>query len=352
MEPDMLGRSAKSIRTRDMLIRAARLAREQPDNAAAMPGEHGVRPADAVVEMGVMTTEDAPLLHVAHAAESNRLGDILVNTGKLAREKAEDIAGLQRECGMRFGEAAMHLRLVSVRDLEFALARQYGYACLNRGPDARVSSELVAICQPLGRQAEALRALRSELALRWFAGEPKRSRLAVVSAEAGCGRTYLAANLAVAFAQLGVRTLLIDADMRHPRQHRLFNLDNRFGLSSVLASRGSGSEVIRQASLRGMSTALDLSVLTAGPWPPNPQELLGRKRFSSFLDEVDDAFDVIIFDTPAALDYADAKTIAVRAQGALLATRKHHTGLRHAARLCTALSQLRVTVVGSVLGEF
>jgi receptor protein-tyrosine kinase len=346
-----MARSAKGGRIGDVLVDCGKLTREQADHVAAMQNERGMRFGDAAVELGLMSAEDFQLMQIVHGAEGSRVGDILVNSGRLTREQADIVAAMQNEQGMRFGEAAIKLRAINPCDLQFALARQYGYACFDES-DAPVSGELATICQPLGQQAEALRALRSELALRWFGGEPNRSRLAVVGSEAGCGRSYLAANLAVVFSHLGARTLLVDADMRHPSQHRLFNLDNRFGLSSILANRSNRRELIRQSSLSGMSAVLDLSVMTAGPQPPNPQELLGRKCFAAFLDEIDDDFDVIILDTPPAAHYADAKTIAVRAQGALLATRKNQTSLRDASRLCTSLAELRVTVVGSVLSEF
>jgi chain length determinant protein tyrosine kinase EpsG len=283
-------------------------------------------------------------------ADAGRLGDVLVGSGKLTREQAETVAASQHENARRFGAMAIKLGLIGAEDLQFALATQYGYGYLNRR-DARTSPELVAICQPLGAQAEALRALRSELALRWFTAAPGRKRLAVVGVEAECGRSWLAANLAVGFSHLGARTLLIDADLRNPRQHRLFNLDNRFGLSSVLANRAS-RDLKRLSSLVGLSALLDLTVLTAGPQPPNPQELLGRKAFAGFLDEIDRDYDVILFDTPPGREYADARTIAVRAEGVLLATRKDRTSLRDAERFCGGLRELGVTVVGSSLADF
>ena len=97
------------------------------------------------------------------------------------------------------------------------------------------SEELVAAYQPFSQQVEALRALRSQLMMRWF-NETNKS-LAVVTANAGEGGSYLASNLAVMFSQLGERTLLIDANMRNPRQHIIFNLKENRGLSDILAGR-------------------------------------------------------------------------------------------------------------------
>jgi Mrp family chromosome partitioning ATPase len=135
--------------------------------------------------------------------------------------------------------------------------------------------------------------------LRWFKLDLRLKHLAIVSPGREEGRTYLAANLAVVFSQLGERTLLIDADMRHPRQHVLFGLPNRGGLSSLLAGRA-GADVIEL-----VAPLTNLSVLPAGPQPPNPQELLGRPVFQNFLAELDKEFDVVIIDTPACLRCVD-----------------------------------------------
>jgi len=277
-----------------------------------------------------------------HAGTS--IGAILVDSGKLTLEAAERILRLQKEQGLLFGDAALQLGLLSNQDIQFALARQYDYPYLLQG-DGEVSTELVAAYQPFSPQVEALRALRSQLMLRWFTGERGRRTLAVVSPARGEGRSYLAANLAVVFSQLGERTLLIDADMRNPRQHTLFNLDNRCGLSSILSGRGEVSDIKRIPSFK------DLSLLTAGPQPPNPQELLGRPPFAKLLDELAGEFDVIIIDTPATTDYAEARTIAVRASGALMVARKKETRVADLRELIKQLTQSGVAVVGSVLNE-
>jgi receptor protein-tyrosine kinase len=284
----------------------------------------------------------------ASEGSARPIGSILIESGRLSFKDAERVLRLQKEhtaTGLRFGEAAIRLGLATPDDIKFALARQYGYPYLVKG-DGKVSEELVAAYQPFGPQVESLRALRSQLMLRWFTGQPERRALAVVSPDGGEGRSRLAANLAVLFSQLGTHTLLIDADMRNPRQHELFNMGNRAGLSTILSGRGEGGEVFRVPSF------LDLSVLPAGPLPPNPAELLGRPLFGVFLDDMRREFDVILIDTPAAADYADAQMVCARAHGAVLAVHKHITRLAAAGELCSGLSQLGVGVVGSVLSEF
>jgi capsular exopolysaccharide synthesis family protein len=167
--------------------------------------------------------------------------------------------------------------------------------------------------------------------------------LAVLSPEQGEGRSWLAANLAVLFAQVGHRTLLMDANMRAPRQHALFNLDNAVGLSSVLTGRA-GREVAHRVHQQ-----LQLFVMPAGRAPPNPQELLARPVFDLLLDQCAEQFDVVIIDTPAAAYAADAYIVAAGAGSALLLLRRHHT--RHAALRAAMhnITRAGVKVIGSVI---
>lgn len=273
------------------------------------------------------------------------IGAILIDSGKLPLDAIEAVLRLQKEEGLRFGDAAVKLGMVTPQDVQYALARQFDYPYLIEGDEA-VSDELVAAYQPYSAQVEALRALRSQLMLRWFTGAEQQKALAIVSPGAGEGRSYLAANLALVFSQLGERTLLIDADMRHPKQHTLFKLPNGSGLSSILSNRSTASEVCR------IPAFVDLSVVPGGPPPPNPQELLSRPVFGKFLAVVGHEYDVIIIDTPAAVEYADAQAISVATRGALLVTRKHRTPLRRTGQLWTGLSHYGVAMVGAVLNDF
>lgn len=285
-------------------------------------------------------------MHTAHTNAGERsIGAILVDAGKLTLDEAERILRLQKEESLRFGDAAIKLGLLGPAEIQFALARQYDYPYLIKG-DGNVADELVAAYQPFSPQVEALRALRSQLMLRWFTGEKGRKPLVVASPGRGDGRSWLVANLAVVFSQLGERTLVIDADMRNPRQHTLFNLENRTGLSHILSGRGEANMIQRVESFR------DLSILPAGPTPPNPQELLGRTPFDRFLEEVGSEFDVIIIDTPAAAGCADAHGVAVHTGGALLLARKNETSLTSFTAVAEDLRGVGVQVVGSVVSEF
>ena len=206
---------------------------------------------------------------LSHLQSERVVGQLLLDAGKLNPAGAERVLQLQQKEKLRFGEAALKLGLINEADLHHALAKQFDYAYLTPG-DGHFSPDLVAAYQPFSLQVERLRALRGQLMLRWFSTGHKA--LAITGIHPGDGASYLTANLAVVFSQLGERTLLIDADLRHPRQHVLFNLGHRPGFSDMLAGRAGLSAVTRIPNL------LNLSVLTAGTVPPNPAELLSRAQ--------------------------------------------------------------------------
>ncbi len=273
------------------------------------------------------------------------LGAILIDAGKLTLEEAERVLNVQREQGLRFGDAALKLGLITEADLQLALAHQFDYPYLVPG-DSEISPDVVAAYQPFSDQVEALRALRSQLTLRWFGVEEGGRALSVVSPSRGEGRSYMAANLAVLFSQLGQRTLLIDADLRSPRQHEFFKLDNRSGLSAVLSGRGDAESIQRVPSFR------DLSVLPAGAIPPNPQELLTRPLFQRLLSEMANEFSVIIVDTPARERYADAQAACLATGAALMLVRKDHTRINTVKSFVNELASARIRVLGTVMNEF
>jgi protein-tyrosine kinase len=273
------------------------------------------------------------------------IGTTLIEAGRLRPEDAERILRLQREAGLRFGEAALKLGLVTPADIDFALRRQFGYQCLVRG-ESNVSEELIAAYTSSGPHVEALRSLRAQLMLRWFDNAQAHKALAVVSAARGEGRSFLAASLAVVFSQLGQRTLLIDADMRHPRQHSFFGLDNAVGLSAVLSGRADYEAMQRVPAL------LDLSVLPAGAAPPNPPELLSRPLFQRLLADAAKTFDVILLDSPATAECTDAHTVAARAGAALIVGRRNASRLAAFRATSAALAQANAAIVGTVLNDF
>jgi protein-tyrosine kinase len=276
---------------------------------------------------------------------SRAFGSILVEQGRLSPSDAEEINRYASAHGMRFGDAALHLRLLTQSDIDFAIAQQFNYPILSRGGDGGVADDVVAAYNPQSELIEPLRALRSQLTLRWF-NDANHKIVAITSPGRGEGRSWLAANLAVVFAQIGERTLLIDADMRNPRQHELFNLGNSVGLSALLTGRAGKETAYR------IHSQLRLFVLPAGILPPNPQELLGRPVFDIVLERFVEQFDVILIDTPAAAETADAQIVAKRAGAAVMLARLKAT--RHAQLISAmqSLNQTGVNVIGTVINEY
>jgi receptor protein-tyrosine kinase len=250
-----------------------------------------------------------------------------------------------KEKRLEFAEAAAQLQLLSQDEIDSATARQFTYPVLQREGHG-IAADVIAAYAPQSAAVEPLRALRSQLTLRWLQTS-QRKALAIASHDRGDGRSWLAANLATVFAQGGERTLLIDADMRYPSQHRLFNLDNSAGLSALLMGHATVNE-----SVRRIHPGLRLFVLPAGPPPPNPQELLVCPEFASLLSGLAQLFDVTVLDTPAAGDTADAHIVAARAGGAVLLARRNHTRMIDLAATLTGLKETGANVVGNVVSEY
>jgi len=290
-----------------------------------------------------LATVHNPQEPVLPAQRGSNIGRLLLDMGKITPENAERVLRLQKESGLRFGDAAQQLGLITEADIRQVLALQFDYPYLQAG-QGNLDPELVAAYQPFSTEVEALRALRSQLMLRWFS-EGHRA-LAIVSANAGDGCSHLAANLAVVFSQLGEHTLLVDANMREPRQKGIFNLSQSHGLSDILAGRA-GMDVITR-----IDSLVDLSVLGAGTIPPNPQELLGRSTFTDFMNQAIGIYDVIIIDTPPALHTSDAQTIAARCGGVVMASRLNQTRLADLEFLRRQIDLTGAQMVGAVINDF
>jgi protein-tyrosine kinase len=277
--------------------------------------------------------------------KGRHIGAILVDEGKLTPTDAEQVLARQRELGWRFGEAAIELNLITDADLRQALAKQYEFPYLPSGPEG-VSKELIAAWDPFHPVVEELRSVRTQLLIRWYNPDAGRRTLAITSPGAREGRSFIAANLAVVFSQMGLRTLLIDADFRAPRQQAIFNVSDRFGLSSVLSGR---ADLSAAAPVTGMA---GLAVLAAGPLPPNPLELLSRGAFPALLAKAQSEYDLILIDTPPVNEYADAQSIVHRAGDALMVTRKDQTLLSDTERAARDLSDASGRIVGTLMNAY
>ena len=238
----------------------------------------------------------------------NRVGEILVRAGLLTPDQADAIARLREERDERFGTIAVELGYISAEELHDALSTQF--ASSGRLERGLLHPDIVVHHRPRSPRAEDYRSLRSALNLRWFKHPEGARTLAVISTDRGDGRSTTAANLAVCFAEAGLRTLLIDADMHNPRQHALFGLDDRFGLAGYLSGR------VEEAAYYPIGGLRTLTVIPVGGVPPNPQELLLGPLFDNLVESAARNFDVVLFDTPASGDGNDYRSIASAARGA------------------------------------
>jgi len=272
------------------------------------------------------------------------LGEILVSSGRLDAVAVERVTARQKARGIPFGAAAVELGLVSQADVQAALSRQFDYPVLTAG-DQGADPELVAAFEPNSPRVEALRKLRSQLVLRRMTN-PQLCSVAVVGAARGEGRSWLAANLAVLFAQLGERTLLMDCDLRFPRQQSLFRLPPAGGLAARLAERGEKGAILPHPRFD------HLSVLQAGIVPPNPQELLARRAFGAQIAVARDTYDMTLVDTPADETGADARLVAATCGSAIVVARRHASVHKRVAELSSGLREAGVVVIGGVLLDF
>ena len=272
------------------------------------------------------------------------IGAILIAAHRMSLEAARCVSMAQRESPAPFGETAVRLGLASAEDIRYALTQQFSMPCLQQG-DPALDPEVVAAFRPRHEFAEQLRTLRSQIALRALNAAPCLRSIAIVGAERRVGRSFVTANLATVFAQLGTRTLLIDADLVNPRQHLLFKLSNRIGLSSVLAGRADLNAARPITSLPGFA------VLTAGPMPPNPHDLVARPALEQFLRRCEQAFDLILLDTPAWNEGTGARMAATAAGAAVLLVQPDYTSAADAAAISREVANVGTQLIGAVLNR-
>ncbi len=281
----------------------------------------------------------------ADALDDRSIGAIIAARHRLSADQVKRVVDYQKTHSVRFGEAAVACKFVSQDDVLNALSQQFGYPYIPEG-ERKLSAELVVLHQPFSTQAEAFRSLRSEVMTRLWADGEARRPLAIISPDSGDGKTYVAANLAVALAQLpGSRTLLIDADMRGPRLHEVFVLENRAGLSALLSGRPDARAVQQVAGVPS------LFVLPVGIAPPNPLELLECPAFGALLRDLAAEYDHVIVDTPAAVYGRDGAVVAARCGAALLVARQHRARAVALQDLVERLSENRARICGVIVNE-
>ncbi len=293
------------------------------------------------------------------------IADALVLLYKLPEEAIQNIREARKALGLEFREAALHTGLVTQRELDEAdelLSRQSRHEgrgiieeALRRRPNTkelivwegerlRPGKELILAHDSYNERSEAIRSLRTELLMRTN-GRRGAGMFALLSPCAGEGRSQLAAELAIAFAQLGSRTLLVDADLRHPRQHALFGADNVIGLAQSLTD-GTAPRVY------GVEGVPQMGLLTSGALPSNPLELLSGSRFERLVTEWRRSYEFVVIDTPPVSQFSDGLAVASVAGHVVVLGRTNSTSFDVLKELRRKLDTTNAWVVGAVMNNF
>ncbi len=203
--------------------------------------------------------------------------------------------------------------------------------------------ELFAHKYPKSSMAEAYRTLRTNLG---FASMDKSYRsILFTSTSPRDGKSSVASNLAVVMAQAGHRVVLIDADLRKPVQHRVFDVDNRLGFTNCLIKDVEVETVLHNGLVD------NLYVLTSGPIPPNPAEILSSSRTEAILQELLEKYDYVFIDAPPILAVTDASILSTLVDGVILVVSYGETRTDLARKACEQIEKANAKVIGVVLNQ-
>lgn len=287
-------------------------------------------------------TQQAPGPAARPPSEGPRqpIGIILLEMGAISQENFSRVMAEQQRTGQLFGEIAQRMGLVSPELVQRAIERQQNFHVLRPG-DPRVDPLVVAAFQPTDPLSQAVRELRGSVsAARRTDGVPVRS-VSLIGIEASVEATLLSANLGVAFAQAGYRTLLVDTNLGSPVQNRLFSASNRIGVSGLLSTEGDERAAIQDSAIA------NLSLLTTGPDVPNAMELFDRGRLYQRLRPLSDAFDMVVVDASAGDGAAIAASEGIDAT--ILVVRRNVTSLKTVRRTAEWLASRGTLMLGSII---
>jgi non-specific protein-tyrosine kinase len=201
---------------------------------------------------------------------------------------------------------------------------------------------LITLSDPRSPAAEAYRTLRTNID--FFSLDRPIHTLLVTSVAPNENKSITVANLAISLAQGDKKTILVDADVRRPALHTLFGLNNDKGLTSIFIDAKGPIEPALQAV-----NVPNLQVLTSGPLPPNPAELLGSQRMLDVMEALKSRADIVLFDAPPVIAVTDASVLGTRVDGVLLVVQAGQTRREQAKRAKQQLEKLHIRVIGAVL---
>lgn len=202
------------------------------------------------------------------------------------------------------------------------------------------SNEIISLINPKSPVTEAYRTLLTNI--EYSSVDKQIQMIAVTSSAPSEGKTTTATNLAVAYSETGKNVLLVDCDLRKPRLHKVFNTSNLIGLTSVLASKSSLNDTVKPVKD-------GLSILTSGPIPPNPVELIRSNMMEQLINTLRDLFDVVIFDTPPVGLVTDAAIISSKLDGVVLVVASGKSQIEATLRAKENLQNVNANLLGAVV---
>ncbi len=254
------------------------------------------------------------------------------------------MGGLAFALGLAFFVSFLDDSIKSQEDVENILRLPFlGYIPNIKSANI-VERDLQAHHEPTSGTAEGFRTLRAAIALAKNAD--KLRCISVTSTIPSEGKSLVASNLAIVMAQTGLKTLLVDADLRRPSVHKAFQLQSPIGLSAYLADRVRGvSEIAHSTEVP------NLDVVCCGAIPSNPSELIGSKRMFQFLEEVSQKYDRVILDCPPISAVADPLVIGSMCDGILFVTKFNKIRREHAQRSVQRIQDAGIHIIGLVLND-
>lgn len=205
------------------------------------------------------------------------------------------------------------------------------------------NSGLVVVNNPKSTISEQFRTIRTNLQFSMVDSELKT--MSVTSSGPKSGKSVLSANLAATFAQEDQRVLIVDTDLRKPTLHKIFNVKNFRGLSTLITDNIPLQDIIQPTEVD------NLYIITSGPVPPNPSELLRSKRINQIINAVKESFDLVIFDTPPVLAVTDAQIVTTKTDGALFVVPKGEVKKEQVRKAAELLDNVRANVLGFVINK-
>lgn len=207
-----------------------------------------------------------------------------------------------------------------------------------------VARKLITSVDPKSIVSEQFRTVRTNI--NFSMPDKDLKTVLITSSTPGEGKSTSAANLAIAFAQEGKKVLLVDSDMRKPTMHYTFRTLNKTGLSNLLTRKWKLEDVVKVTEIEG------LHLITCGPIPPNPAELLGSKTMDALIEEFVANYDIVIFDAPPLLSVADAQILSNKCDGTILVISSGSTQKASVLKAKEVLVTSKATIIGTLLNNF